>query len=641
MASNPTPDSIGEDLCDGLTRHAVASSIKHNPFAAVRADLDVLIAVQNAFKATEGAQPDAYNTLRSADSNAKGFIARAIQVLSISLGNVWSDAWSAIGLLDNTVGVPRTQDARFAALGGLNAYFPANPAKENAPLNVTAAIAGTLYQALCCARTAVGNALALTKNKDKARDAAKVTFRERYRATIGELEQLLSDDDAKWYDFGLSRRSDPAQPSQPSNFHASQLGSGRVLVQLGGAQRANSFNYYRKLTATDAERVKVINTEGTQHTIQGLPAGATVEITATGANDAGEGQVSEPVSVVAKKRIQYPGAPSIILSTRPMNTSRTFLIVLLSTCIAGAQENPAPVSVPATAQSEMQKWIATTDAQWQAAYQRDVADVRGAETKKLMLHYLNMLEDAIGKASKANDLTGALALRAEQKRFGDTQIFPEQDEAADTAEVKQVRTAIRALLAQAEANSAVRAKALHAKYDQVLAQAQGQLTERQRLDDALLVKAKRDEVAAAWLAGIPAPPSAAVVEQPKTPTTIPVKPASSRMGQSAGVGSPTSVVPDSPEAREATITKKLVGTKWAFPAKSGNNWIRFQKDGVLFIGWANSTFGKWKISGDRTVQVSAFTDSSLVSTYEFNVSFQSATVVSHQGIPHKNVQRQR
>ena len=44
--------------------------------------------------------------------------------------------------------------------------------------------------------------------------------------------------------------------------------------------------------------MKVINTQGTQHTLEGLAAGATVEITVTGVNDAGEGQPSEPVSVV-------------------------------------------------------------------------------------------------------------------------------------------------------------------------------------------------------------------------------------------------------------------------------------------------------------------------------------------------------
>lgn len=58
------------------------------------------------------AQVPAYAALRSADSNAKGFITRAIGVLKNYLGADWSDAWIPTGLPDNTVGVPRTQDGR-------------------------------------------------------------------------------------------------------------------------------------------------------------------------------------------------------------------------------------------------------------------------------------------------------------------------------------------------------------------------------------------------------------------------------------------------------------------------------------------------------------------------------------------------
>jgi hypothetical protein len=111
------------------------------------------------------------------------------------------------------------------------------------------------------------------------------------------LDQLLEVDDPRWYDFGLNRPADPAQPGQPSSVVATALGGGRVLVQIDGARRANSFNYYRQLPA-DAEPVKVTNTEGTQYTIEGLGAGALVKITVTGVNDAGEGQPSEPVEVV-------------------------------------------------------------------------------------------------------------------------------------------------------------------------------------------------------------------------------------------------------------------------------------------------------------------------------------------------------
>lgn len=304
MASNPTPDPIGEliaageDLYDGLVQHAVACEIKKNTPADFRADLDALITAQNALAAAEGAEPAAYAALRTADSNGKGFIARAIKVLSISLGNDWSGEWAATGLPDQTVGIPGTQDKRFTALNGLAAYLTNNPGKENAPLNVTAALATTLHAAVSDARQGVGNALKATKEKLLKRNEERDDFRTRFRGTINELEQCLSIDDPKWYDFGLNRPADPAQPGQPANVHATALGQGRILIQIDGARRANSFNYYKQVIGTDAQPVKLLNTQGTQHTAENLPTGATVQITVTGVNDAGEGQASEVVSVV-------------------------------------------------------------------------------------------------------------------------------------------------------------------------------------------------------------------------------------------------------------------------------------------------------------------------------------------------------
>ena len=66
-----------------------------------------------------------------------------------------------------------------------------------------------------------------------------------------------------------------------------------MLVQTNGARRANSFNFYKKVTA-DAEPVKQLKTQSTQQTFENLFADATVEITVTGVNDAGEGPASEP-----------------------------------------------------------------------------------------------------------------------------------------------------------------------------------------------------------------------------------------------------------------------------------------------------------------------------------------------------------
>ena len=264
-----------------------------------------------------------------------------------------------------------------------------------------------------------------------------------------------------------------------------------------------------------------------------------------------------------------------------MNTPRTFVLALLSTCVAGAQENSAPASAAAPAQSEMQKWIATTDEQWQAAYKRDVTDVHEAELNKVKLQFLTLLEAGIVKASGAGDLDGTVALRNEQKRFGDTNVFPEQDEATDAASVKQLRAASRTLLAQAEKNSAMRAKALHAKYDQVLAQAQTQLTQRQRIDEALLVKAKREEVAAAWLAGANA--VAANIGTPKPPVVDPVKP----------------IAPV--ENEKTSLTKQLSNTEWR--VTSDGRTFTLHPDGTTTSDW-HQRKGSWKVTGAHTLDLS-------------------------------------
>ena len=304
--SNPTPRNLddliaaGEDLCDGLDTNAVAIGIKQNTAALARGELTALIGTNDTFNAAQGEQPAANTALRVADSNAKGYIGSAIKVLRISLGETWSDEWLATGLPANSLGIPGTQNARFTALSGLKAYFTANPTKEftSATVTVTAALANTLHTACSAARNGVNAALAKTKAKLLLREPAEAAFRRRFRGTVEELGQVLADEDPKWYDFGLNRPADPSTPGVPSNVVATPLGGRRVLVQIDFARRANSYNYYKQVTGTDAAPVKVINTQGTQHTLENLPLGATVALTVAGVNDAGEGVPSDPVSVV-------------------------------------------------------------------------------------------------------------------------------------------------------------------------------------------------------------------------------------------------------------------------------------------------------------------------------------------------------
>lgn len=183
-----------------------------------------------------------------------------------------------------------------------------------------------------------------------------------------------------------------------------------------------------------------------------------------------------------------------------------------------AQNNP-----PVTIQAEIQTWIATTDEQWQAAFKRDVTAPYEAEISRLKLQYLTSLDEAIKKASAGSDLDGAVSLRNEQKRFTDTQSIPERDDPSDSGVIRQLRDQFRIQATRLNADRVARAKQIHAKYDQVLAQAQAQLTQRQRLDDALIIKAKRELVASAW---IPTAHNAAAeaAQQPSPVQPSPQKP---------------------------------------------------------------------------------------------------------------------
>ena len=257
--------------------------------------------------------------------------------------------------------------------------------------------------------------------------------------------------------------------------------------------------------------------------------------------------------------------PSDSRTLGAMNAPRILLLLLLIAGIARAQaqDNATPAAAPEPAETEMQKWITTTDAQWQAAFKRDITAAHDTELNKLKLQYLTSLEAAIARASGANDLDGALALRNEQKRFGDTNVFPERDDAGDAAPVKQLRAAIRA------------------KYDAVLAKVQAQLTQRQRLDDALLVKTRRDEVAAAWIT-----PAVAAAAVKGNPPALPPKPAPA---------------PASATVKAWDITKTLPGT-WHFHwTETGFDAdYRFRADGT-FTEVHSGHKGAWKIADDKVL----------------------------------------
>src|ERR1041384_5701085 len=221
MASNRIPDQIdrrfalAEDMADGCHDHEAAVGLKQNKEADIRPDLTAAQAAENNFQSKRATKTAKTTVQTVVDSNGKAFIGAAKKVLEIHLGSQWSQTWATAGFVNNSTAIPTTIEERQTCLNSLKIYFTNNPGHENAPLSLTAAQADALYTALSDARSAVNAAVTAVGAAKQTRDTAVDDLRARMSGLVGELGQLLEDDDPLWYAFGLSRPSDPETPGVP------------------------------------------------------------------------------------------------------------------------------------------------------------------------------------------------------------------------------------------------------------------------------------------------------------------------------------------------------------------------------------------------------------------------------------------
>jgi Protein kinase domain/Sulfatase-modifying factor enzyme 1 len=162
---------------------------------------------------------------------------------------------------------------------------------------------------------------------------------------------------------------------------------------------------------------------------------------------------------------------------------------------------PAPSATPKPA-TEMEKWFAQVDGPQQEAFRKQVLKPFETGVTDLRARYLAALDADIARASAAGQLAEALAWRMERQAFEKAQNVAADDDTTP-AGVKTLREAFRQQLLKLDQDRTIKAKALHAQYDAILAKNETLLTQRQRLDDALLLKTKREEIALVWLGPSP------------------------------------------------------------------------------------------------------------------------------------------
>ena len=307
MASNELPNkldelfTLAEDMADGLQVHEGPVGVLQNLEVRVRADLAGAESGQQEFGNARAAKRNATAAQRIADSNGKAFIGNSRAVLAPFLGESWSEAWAPTGFPDQSTAVPSTMAVRQALLNALRGFFVANPARENAPLNVTATEAAARFTALSTARSAAHAAVTTVNDRKKDRAAAVKVLRKRMRGLIEELTQLLAGDDARWYAFGLVPPDGEDAPDEPTNLVASPLPDepGTWLLDWDDAARAASYRVYVQVVGTDPDFRLAVTVSDSDATLTDLPTSGTLRFRVIAVNAAGNpSPPSETLEVV-------------------------------------------------------------------------------------------------------------------------------------------------------------------------------------------------------------------------------------------------------------------------------------------------------------------------------------------------------
>ena len=153
---------------------------------------------------------------------------------------------------------------------------------------------------------------------------------------------------------------------------------------------------------------------------------------------------------------------------------------------------PKPLSITA-------KWLGEQDAQWREAFKQEVTAPYEKGAADLKSQYLAALDAQLADVSRRGELENALALREERKRFTEDGKIPGTDVPNTPAVLIAPRVHYWRSFSVLESSRESMARTVAARYDAIMAKNQLLLTQNQRLDEAIEVKAKREQLAADWL----------------------------------------------------------------------------------------------------------------------------------------------
>jgi hypothetical protein len=286
---------LGAPALAGATMHGAALIITHNDAPKIAANYYDVVGQPGA--GLSAGKQGQLNQKRIAVTEAEDFrrqkiaaglvfCGNAVDYLKEALGRTWNPRWQAAGFTRGSLAMPANP---LPLLFDLRAYFLANTAQELPAKDLTAAEADALITAIENADSDLNRARSARKAAAEACDEALAALRRRLVGLRTEIDQILSDDDPRWLDFGFSRPVDRRIPKGVNGLTVRPGGvAGEIIVEWEPSVGAANYRVSREVLTVDAEPVEVGLFSDRMVVISGLPAGKTVRVSVTARNEAGE-----------------------------------------------------------------------------------------------------------------------------------------------------------------------------------------------------------------------------------------------------------------------------------------------------------------------------------------------------------------
>jgi hypothetical protein len=320
MSDNSSPRAYNpliqhlEDAADGAHTHGAAIGLVHNNEAKIRIDLEAIVGkpagpggvppavpgLKALWNIAQGEKSAKTAALRIVCSNARVFARTCIRTLMPILGEQWNAQWNAAGFTGGSLAVPGNP---LALLQQLRAFYAANPAREIPDLQgvaCTAIACEAAVQAISDAQSASNQSNTDSGNAYANFQAGLKDGRDRLTGLRNELDQLIDDDDDRWYAFGFDKPSDPDTPEIPANLTVvpGAAGSKTLFADWDDARRADSYRL-RAVLKTNGNEVlnEIMSDSQFSLALPSLASGNLVVISVTARNATGESPAGNAVEI--------------------------------------------------------------------------------------------------------------------------------------------------------------------------------------------------------------------------------------------------------------------------------------------------------------------------------------------------------